>query len=60
MKERQIRRIELARALGVTQSYITQLLSYKESVTLRAYAKIMVALDCDLEVRLVPKEDDEP
>lgn len=49
-------RSELAREMGVTPGRVSQILSGDENVTLRTVAAVCVALDAQLEARLVPND----
>jgi transcriptional regulator with XRE-family HTH domain len=43
---------ELARRLGVSRAYVTQLLGGKPNMTLATLAKIAIALDCEVQTTL--------
>ncbi len=46
--------VDLARALGKSESDISQLLNGKRNMTLRTLADIALAIGMEVEVRLVP------
>ena len=45
MKERNITKSELARRIGVTKGYVTQLLAGSRNMTLRTFADLMYVMD---------------
>lgn len=49
-----ITKAELARRLGVSRAYVTQLLGGKPNMTLTTLAKIAIALDCEVQTTLRP------
>jgi plasmid maintenance system antidote protein VapI len=50
MEKQEITKTELAKRLGRTKGYITQLLDGRANMTLRTISDMMWALDCGLEV----------
>lgn len=58
MKQRDMNRTELARAMGVSPGRVSQILSGDGNLTLGTLAAVCVALDAQLEVKLVPSSSD--
>ncbi len=55
MEQKGLRRVDIAKRLGVGKSFISQVLGGRRNVTLRTLASIMWACDMDLEcIRLEP------
>jgi transcriptional regulator with XRE-family HTH domain len=54
MESRCLTRADLARRLGVTRGYVTQILKGDANLTLRSVADVMTSLDCQLEVSAAP------
>lgn len=50
MEEQKVTRADLARRLGTTKGYITQLLDGRSNITLRKLADVMGALGCAAEL----------
>lgn len=55
MKTIGISKSDLALKMGATAPYITKLLGGKTNFTVESIVKVADALNCDVEVRLVPK-----
>ena len=55
MEEHEITRVELAKRLGKTKGFVSQLLNGDRNLTLRTLADIVDALGCSLNVDLVQK-----
>ena len=54
MAHRGVSRAELARRLGRTRGYVTQVLSGSRNLTLRTWADLMTALGCEAAVNMEP------
>lgn len=54
MKEAEVSKADLARRLGRTRSYITQILSGSRNMTLRTWADVLTALKKEARVAVVP------
>jgi transcriptional regulator with XRE-family HTH domain len=54
LKEKGIKQAQLAKALGVTRSCISQYCSGKVDVPISKLKAISIALDCDITELLVP------
>ena len=52
MEEREISKASLARRMGRSRAWITQLLSGKTNMTVKTLAEIAYALDAELELRV--------
>lgn len=55
MYEKNIRQIDIAAKLGTTQNAVSKTLK-GDNVTLDQMVKYADAVDCDLEIKLVPRE----
>ena len=53
--EKNIKQIDVANKLGITQASISKTLK-GDNVTLEQMVKLADAVDCDLEIKLVPRE----
>ena len=58
MKQRGMSKADLARTMGVSPGRVSQILSGDENITLRTLASVCVALDAQLDVKLVPHGGD--
>lgn len=58
MEQESVTRSELARRIGKTRGYVTQLLSGKRNLTMRTYADLMHALDRTAIVGMTEKQRD--
>ena len=58
MKKLGINKKELAKRLGVSKSYVTQLLNGKSNMTIETLIKVAEALNLNLQIKLVPKKLD--
>jgi transcriptional regulator with XRE-family HTH domain len=58
MKQLGVNKADLARAMGVSPGRVSQILSGDENITLRTLASVCVALDAQLDVKLVPNGGD--
>ena len=58
MEKLGINKKELAEKLGVSKSYITQLLKGKSNMTIETLIKVAEALNLNLQIKLVPKKLD--
>ncbi|HOJ05692.1 MAG TPA: helix-turn-helix transcriptional regulator [Bacteroidota bacterium] len=56
MAEKNISRAELASRLGCSKAYITKLFSDSTNVTIQTMVKISLALGCELNIAMIPKE----
>jgi len=56
MKEKKLNFSKLAKKLGVSRARISALFSCEHNVNLKTLVAVADALDCDLEIKLVPKE----
>src|SRR5215469_7863119 len=56
MKQLDMSKAELARKMGVSPGRVSQILSGDENITLHTLASVCVALDAQLDVKLVPNE----
>ena len=56
MYEKNIRQIDIAAKLGTTQNAVSKTLK-GENVTLDQMIKYADAVDCDLEIKLVPRNN---
>lgn len=52
--EKNIKQLDIAEKLGVTQASISKTLK-GDNITLEQMAKLADAVDCDLEIKLVPR-----
>ena len=55
MEEKSVSRAELARRLGTSAAYVTKILRGNANFTLSTMLKLARALDCDLQVLLLPR-----
>lgn len=55
MYEKNIRQIDIATKLGITQNAVSKTLK-GDNITLDQMVKYADAVDCDLEIKLVPRE----
>jgi transcriptional regulator with XRE-family HTH domain len=58
MKQLDVNKAELARRMDVSPGRVSQILSGDENVTLRTLASVCVALDAQMEVKIVGNEGD--
>ena len=58
MKQLGVNKADLARTMGVSPGRVSQILSGDENITLRTLASVCVALDAQLDVKLVPNGGD--
>jgi len=56
MKEKGLNFSKIAKKLNVSRARISALFSCQHNVTLKTLIAVADALDCDLEIKLVPKE----
>lgn len=56
MKQLDMNKADLARKMGVSPGRVSQILSGDENITLHTLASVCVALDSQLDVKLVPNE----
>jgi transcriptional regulator with XRE-family HTH domain len=56
MKQLDMSKAELARKMGVSPGRVSQILSGDENITLHTLASVCVALDAQLDVKLVPND----
>lgn len=54
MKEKGVKRIDLAKRLGVNRSYVTQLLSGSANMTIDTLIKVAQSLDMNVKIELNP------
>ena len=55
MQEKSLNYAKLAKKLGVSRSRISALFACDRNVTLRTIVAVANALDCDVEVRIIPR-----
>ena len=60
MKERNITKSELARRIGVTKGYVTQLLAGSRNMTLRTFADLMHVMDEKVLLTSTSLPDEDP
>ena len=60
MKERNITKSELARRIGVTKGYVTQLLAGSRNMTLRTFADLMYVMDEKVLLTSTSLPDEDP
>lgn len=60
MEKKGISRAQLARRLGKSKAYITQILRGNQNMTLRTLADISDVLDVRISLKAVPREQNEP
>jgi len=58
-EERRINRKELARLIGTSASYITQLFRGSKVINMETIAKLQQALDITFEIKAMPKRQEE-
>jgi transcriptional regulator with XRE-family HTH domain len=58
MEQLDMNKAELARKMGVSPGRVSQILSGDENLTLRTLAHVFVALNAQLDVELVPNDED--
>ncbi|MGA3026094.1 MAG: helix-turn-helix transcriptional regulator [Bryobacteraceae bacterium] len=51
LKERQVNKAELAKRIGKSKAYVTQLLSGSRNMTLHTFADLAFALECKVELQ---------
>ena len=54
--EKNIKQLDIAEKLGVTQASISKTLK-GDNITLEQMAKLADAVDCDLDIKLVPRNN---
>src|ERR1043165_2447254 len=57
MKRRDVNKAKLARLLGKSRAYVTQVLQGDANFTIESLVKIARALECELDLKLTPKQD---
>jgi transcriptional regulator with XRE-family HTH domain len=60
MKEQGVSQTELARRLGRSRSYVSQVLNYTPNLTLKSLALIALALDCRWTLPRLRPRDEQP
>jgi len=55
MKREDVNKAELARRLGKSRAYMTQILQGDVNFTVSSLVRIATTLECDVEVKFVPK-----
>lgn len=56
MEERKVKKAELARRLGKSRAYVTQMLSGSANLTVRTLAEVAYALGVEVKLEAVPLE----
>jgi transcriptional regulator with XRE-family HTH domain len=56
MKERGIRRSDLADRLGTSRAYVTKLLDGQDNMTLKTLARVANALEMKVDAKFIPRE----
>src|SRR6266849_3321550 len=54
MKREDVSKAELARRLGKSRAYVTQILQGSVNFTIESLVRIATVLDCELDMRLAP------
>lgn len=54
MKKMNLKRVELAKKLGVSKAFITKLLNGNSNLTIKTMVALAKALDCKLDIDLCP------
>jgi transcriptional regulator with XRE-family HTH domain len=54
MEEKGVTRAELAKRIGKSRAFVTQILSGNQNITLRTIADVLYVLDCQAEMRATP------
>ena len=57
MKRRDVNKAKLARLLGKSRAYVTQILQGDANFTIESLVKIARALECELDLKITPKQD---
>lgn len=57
MKRRDVNKAKLAGLLGKSRAYVTQILQGDANFTIESLVKIARALECELDLKLTPKQD---
>jgi len=60
LERRGLKRTELAEKLGTNRGYITRILNTEYNLSVETMAKIALALDARISVRMIPREEAEP
>ncbi len=60
MEERKVKKAELARRLGKSRAYVTQMLSGSANLTVRTLAEVAYALGVEVKLEAVPLEAARP
>ena len=55
MRQQQVSKAELARRLSKSRAYVTKVLQSGANFTIESLVKIAAALDCSIDVKLIPK-----
>lgn len=55
LMEKEIKQLDIAKKLGITSTAVSKFLK-NDNVTLDQMVKYADAVDCDLEIKLVPRE----
>ena len=57
MRRRDVNKARLARLLGKSRAYVTQILQGDANFTIETLVKIARSLECELELRMTPKQE---
>ena len=60
LKQSGKRRVDLARAAGVSKAHITQMLNGRENLTIATLVKLATALKCKLRIEFRPRKSRKP
>ncbi len=54
MEEKGVTRAELAKRIGKSRAFVTQILGGDQNITLRTLADVLYALDCGADIQATP------